>query len=460
MSHSSANGASRSRRRVVIVGGGFGGFEAARRLGGADVDVTVVDRNNHLLFQPLIYAVAAGGLSAGDVASPIRWMLRRHQNTSVLMAAVTDVDVSRRQVVLDRGERIDYDNLIVACGAATSYFGNDAWANATCAMKTLDDAVNLRNHIFGAFEEAERAPDDVARDEWLTFVVVGGGPTGVEISGQLAILARHAMRRDFRRIDVRGARVILLDAGERVVAAFSERTSARAAKELADLGVTVRERALVTEVDARGVTIKIGEQTERIASRTVIRAAGGHTAEVAGALARAAGVSTDRGGRIEVNPDLTVPGHPEISVIGDAANLAGPDGKPLPGLATVAIQQARHVARGIGAAEWPTRRVDAVQVPRQGSPGGGGARQGSVRSTRSQTLWRAGISYVLRRPSVLFGGRPRETCDGSVRGDGSDVREPEESGNERQAGGRRAHARVRRSGGSLSRSLVLPWPTT
>lgn len=347
MSHSSANGASRSRRRVVIVGGGFGGFEVARRLGGADVDVTVVDRNNHLLFQPLIYAVAAGGLSAGDVASPIRWMLRRHQNTSVLMAAVTDVDVSRRQVVLDRGERIDYDNLIVACGAATSYFGNDAWANATCAMKTLDDAVNLRNHIFGAFEEAERAPDDVARDEWLTFVVVGGGPTGVEISGQLAILARHAMRRDFRRIDVRGARVILLDAGERVVAAFSERTSARAAKELADLGVTVREHALVTEVDARGVTIKIGEQTERIASRTVIWAAGVHTAEVAGALARAAGVSTDRGGRIEVNPDLTVPGHPEISVIGDAANLAGPDGKPLPGLATVAIQQARHVARGI-----------------------------------------------------------------------------------------------------------------
>lgn len=347
MSHSSANGASRSRRRVVIVGGGFGGFEAARRLRSADVEVTVVDRTNHLLFQPLIYGVAAGGLSSGDVASPTRWMLRRHQNTTVLMASVTDVDVSRRQVVLDRGERLDYDTLILACGAVTSYFGHDEWASVTCPMKTIQDAVNLRNHIFGAFEEAERAPDGATRDEWLTFVVVGGGPTGVEISGQLAILARHAMRRDFRRIDVRGARVILLDAGERVVAAFSKKTSARAAKELAELGVTVREHALVTEVDAGGVTIKVGEQTERIASRTVIWAAGVRTAEVAGALAGAAGASTDRGGRIEVNPDLTVPGHPEISVIGDAANLSGPDGKPLPGLATVAIQQARHVARGI-----------------------------------------------------------------------------------------------------------------
>jgi NADH dehydrogenase len=344
MSH---NGAGPRRRRVVIIGGGFGGYEAAHQLRNADVDVIVVDRKNHHLFQPLIYQVAAGVLSTGDVAAPIRWMLRGQRNAEVLMAAATDIDVEHRQVVLDRGERLDYDSLIMACGGATSYFGHDEWQKVTCALKTSDDAMDLRNRIFGAFEEAERASDPAARDEWMTFVVVGAGPTGVEISGQLGILSRHAMKQNFRRLDPGDARVILLDAGERVVAAFSEKTSARAAKDLADLGVTVREHALVTDVDARGVTVKIGEQTERIPSRTVVWAAGVRTAEIAHVLARAAGVDTDRGGRIEVNPDLTVPGHPEISVIGDAANLAGPDNRPLPGLATVAIQQARHVAEAI-----------------------------------------------------------------------------------------------------------------
>ncbi|HJS94238.1 MAG TPA: NAD(P)/FAD-dependent oxidoreductase [Solirubrobacteraceae bacterium] len=337
----------RGRHRVVIVGGGFGGYEAAHRLRKADVDVTVVDRKNHHLFQPLIYQVAAGALSAGDVAAPVRGMLKRQPNANVLMAEVTDVDVTRRQVVLDRGQRLDYDNLIVACGGATSYFGHDEWQAVTCGLKTLEDALELRNRIFGAFEEAERASDPSAADEWLTFVVVGGGPTGVEISGQLAILSRHALKRDFRRIDPRTARVILLDAGERVVAAFTEPTSARAAKELSDLGVTVREHALVTDIDPTGVTAKIGDQTERIATRTVVWAAGVRTAEIAGILARAAGADTDRAGRIEVNPDLTLPGHPEISVIGDAAKLDGPDRRPLPGLATVAIQEARHVARAI-----------------------------------------------------------------------------------------------------------------
>jgi len=336
---------------VVIVGGGFGGFEAARRLGHADVDVTVVDRRNHLLFQPLIYQVAAGALSAGDVATPVRWMLRRQPNARLLMAAVTDIDLDKREVVLDRGERLDYDSLIVSCGGETSYFGHDEWQGVTCGLKTLEDALGLRNRIFRAFEEAERAPDPATRDEWLTFVVVGGGPTGVEISGQLAILSRHDMKRDFRQIDPPAARVILLDAGERVVAGFSERTSARAAKQLADLGVTVHEHAMVTDVDARGVTVKIADKSERIPSRTVVWAAGVRTAGVAEALARASGAGTDHVGRIQVNPDLTVPGHPEISVIGDAANLPGPDGKPLPGLATVAIQQARHVARAIAQGE-------------------------------------------------------------------------------------------------------------
>jgi len=266
----SANGAADKRRRVVIVGGGFGGYEAAHRLRKADVHVTVVDRKNHHLFQPLIYQVAAGALSAGDVAAPVRAMLKRQANARVLMAEVTDIDVAHRQVVLDRGERLDYDSLIVACGGATSYFGHDEWQGVTCGLKTLEDALELRTRIFGAFEEAERTPDPAARDEWLTFVVVGGGPTGVEISGQLAILSRHALKRDFRRIDPRTARVILLDAGERVVAAFTESTSARAAKELSDLGVTVREHARVTDIDANGVTVKVGDQTERIATRTVV----------------------------------------------------------------------------------------------------------------------------------------------------------------------------------------------
>jgi NADH dehydrogenase len=343
----SHDGGGSARRRVVIVGGGFGGMEAAKKLKRADVDVTVVDRNNHHLFQPLIYQMAAGALSQGEVAAPIRGMLKRQRNATALMASVTDVDVERRQVVLDRGERLDYDSLIMACGGETSYFGHDEWSQVSCALKTLADAVQLRQRIFGAFEEAERTDDPAARQEWLTFVVVGGGPTGVEISGQLAILARQAMRNQFRRVDPRAARVILLDAGDRVVPAFSEPTSVTAAKEIESLGITVREHALVTGIDPQGVTVKIGDRTERIASRTVVWAAGVRTADVAGALARAAGASTDRAGHIEVNPDLTLPGHPEISVIGDAAKVAGPDGKPLPGLATTAIQQARHVAQAI-----------------------------------------------------------------------------------------------------------------
>jgi NADH dehydrogenase len=224
------------RRKVVIVGGGFGGMEAAKRLRRAAVDVTVVDQTNHLLFAPLIYQVAAGALSSGQVAAPIRHMLKRQPNTTVVMAAVTGIDAERRQVVLDRGERLEYDTLIVACGGETSYFGHDEWKDVTYGLKTLADAVALRNRIFGAFEEAEREPDPAVRDQWLTFVVVGGGPTGVEIAGQLAILSRHTMKRDFRRIDPRAARVILLDAGERVIAAFSEPTSAKAAHDLRPWG--------------------------------------------------------------------------------------------------------------------------------------------------------------------------------------------------------------------------------
>ncbi len=336
-----------ARRRVVIVGGGFGGVAAAQKLRGAPVDVTLIDRHNHHLFQPLLYQVASGLLTAGECAAPIRAMVREQPNVTTLMASVTDVDAEARQIVLDRGERIDYDTLIVACGAENSYFGHDEWSEVTYPLKTLADAIALRNRVLGAFEEAERAAEEAERQEWLTFVVVGGGPTGVEVAGQLAVIRRHHLRKDFRRFDSRQGQVILLDAGERVLPAFSEHTSARAARALAAIGVSVRDKARATAIDARGVTIQVGEQSEWIPARTVIWAAGVHTADIAATIAGATGAERDHAGRLMVNPDLTLPGHPEISIIGDAANVAGDDGKPLPGLATVAIQQAHHVGAAI-----------------------------------------------------------------------------------------------------------------
>jgi NADH dehydrogenase len=335
------------RRRVVIVGGGFGGLTAARELRHADVEVTLVDPMHHHLFQPLLYQLACGSLSAGECATPIRPTLRRSANATVLMAAATELDAERRQLLLDSGERLDYDSLIVACGAQTSYFGKDEWREVSCGLKTLADALDLRNRLYGAFEEAERLADPAAREEWMTFVVIGGGPTGVELAGELAIVAKHGMRRNFTRIDARDARVILLDAGERVISAFSERLSGKVAKELAALGVTVREGARVTAIDTGGVTIQTGDHEERIAARTVIWAAGVQAADFAATVAHATGASVDRAGRVQIEPDLTIPRHPEISMIGDATQLTPDGGRPLPGLATVAIQQARHVAKAI-----------------------------------------------------------------------------------------------------------------
>jgi NADH dehydrogenase len=337
------------RRRVVIVGGGFGGLCAAHTLRKADVEVTLVDRMHHHLFQPLLYQVACGGLSPGECATPIRTALRRNANTTVLMAQATGLDAERRRLALDTGEQLPYDSLIVACGARTSYFGHDEWQSVCSGLKTLADAEDLRNRIYGAFEEAERCEDPAQREAWLTFVVIGGGPTGVEIAGELAIVATHGMKRDFTRIDPRAARVILLDAGERVTAAFSARLSGKVTQELASLGVEVREQTRVSAVDERGVRIEAeGKEEEGLAARTVIWAAGVQAAEFAAELAKATGATTDRAGRVGIEPDLTIPGHPEISAIGDTTTLpAGAKGRPLPGLATVAIQQARHVARAI-----------------------------------------------------------------------------------------------------------------
>ena len=339
--------APRRRRRVVIVGGGFGGLTAARELRRADVDVTLVDPTSHHLFQPLLYQLACGGLSSGECASPIRAAVKRSANTTVLMARATGLDAERRQLILERGERLDYDSLIVACGAETSYFGKDEWRDVSYGLKTLSDAVDLRNRIYAAFEEAERTEDPEERKRWLTFVVIGGGPTGVELAGELAIIAKHTMKGYFSRAHPPEAQIILLDAGERVTAAFAETQSAKVAGYLTSLGVSVREGARVTSIDADGVTVGDGDERERIAARTVVWAAGVQAVPFAKALAEATGAQTDRAGRVQVEPDLTLRGHPEISAIGDATQVAGPGGRPLPGLATVSIQQARHVARAI-----------------------------------------------------------------------------------------------------------------
>ena len=252
------------RRRIAIIGGGFGGLAAAQALRKADVDVTLVDRTNHHLFQPLLYQLAACGLSMGDCAAPIRGMLRNQPNVQVAMAEVTDVDPERRELTLDRGERIGYDSLIVACGATTSYFGHDEWAEPSFALKTLGDAVDLRDHILSSFEEAERTSDPDVQRRLQTFVVIGGGPTGIEIAGQLAVLARHHMNGQFARFDPAATRIVVLDAGDRVLTAFSPKLSAKAAHELGELGVEVLEGARATAIDADGVTFDRGGRPERI----------------------------------------------------------------------------------------------------------------------------------------------------------------------------------------------------
>ena len=335
------------RRRVVIVGGGFGGLTAATELGKADVDVTLVDRHSHHLFQPLLYQLACGGLSPAECASPIRAAIRRKDNVNVLMATVVGLDAERREVLLDRDERLPYDSLIVACGAETSYFGKDEWREHSYGLKTLADTVALRNRIYSAFEEAERAPNAAERERWLTFVVVGGGPTGVELAGELAIITRHTMKGYYTHCEPRHAKVILLDAGPRLVAAFNERLSGKVSGYLDELGVTVHQGARVSGIDDYGVSFELDGEQQRIDTPTVVWGAGVQAASLTGAVSVATGVERDRAGRLPVGEDLALAGHPEISVIGDASQAPGPDGHPMPGLATVAIQEARHVARGI-----------------------------------------------------------------------------------------------------------------
>ncbi len=328
--------------RVVIVGGGFGGLYAAKALKDQPVRVTLVDRRNHHLFQPLLYQVASAALSPADIASPIRAILRKQVNTTVLLAEVTAIDVPAREVVLDDGSRLPYDYLILAAGTSHAYFGHDEWEPLAPGLKSLEDALEIRRRVLRAFEEAEREPDPAEREALLTFVVVGGGPTGVELAGSIAEISRFTLARDFDHIDPTKAQVILLEGADRLLLTFPEKLGKKAAGYLKRLGVRVRTGAMVTGIDPQGVLL--GE--ERIPARTVLWAAGVR----ASPLARTLGVDLDRAGRVVIGPDLSVPGRPEIFVIGDLA--AGKDhrGKLLPGTAPVAIQQGHWVASNIARA--------------------------------------------------------------------------------------------------------------
>jgi NADH dehydrogenase len=323
------------RPRVVIIGAGFGGLSAAKALAKSPFDVTVVDQHNYHLFQPLLYQVATAGLSPSDIASPIRSILNAETNANVVLAKVSGVDLPRREVIAE-GRRIPFDYLIVATGAQHAYFGHDDWAGYAPGLKTIDDATYLRRRILLAFEKAEAEPDPDERRRLLNFVVVGGGPTGVEMAGAIAELARRALASDFRNIDPRSARIILVEAAPRLLTAFDEPLSDKARRSLEQLGVEVKLGAAVTDCDCSGVTVG----TERIESRTLIWAAGVQ-ASPAGTWI---GAETDRAGRIKVRADLSIPGHPNVFAIGDTASVTGPDGKQLPGVAPVAKQQGKYVA--------------------------------------------------------------------------------------------------------------------
>lgn len=331
---------------IVIVGGGFGGLDAARALDGAAVRVTLVDRHNYHAFQPLLYQVATASLSPGDIASPIRWILRRQRNVEVLLAEARAVDVASRRVVLDTApvgmsgqvSELSYDYLIVAAGATHSYFAHPEWASRAPGLKTLDDALEIRRQVLLAFEAAERETDSAAQQRLLTFVIVGGGPTGVELAGALAEIARQTLRKDFRRIRPESARIVLLEGSPHVLGTFPPSLQRAATASLGRLGVEVRTRAVVTGIDQDGVTV--GDA--RIFAGTVLWAAG----VAASPLARSLGAPLDRAGRVLCEPTLAIPNHPEVFVVGDICSLAQ-DGAPLPGVAQVAKQEGAHAAANI-----------------------------------------------------------------------------------------------------------------
>ena len=343
----------RDTHRVVVVGGGFGGLKAVRGLRRAPVEVTLVDRQNFTLFQPLVYQAATGALAPAEIAMPLRHILRRQRNARVVQAEVTGFDLGRREVLLDhlpngdRGTTLPYDTLIVAGGSRYSYFGHDEWREHAPELKSLSGALDIRSRVLGAFEAAEVETDPDRRQSWLTFVVVGAGPTGVEMAGQIAELAHDALRRDFRSADTNTARVLLVEAGERILAGFPESLSRKATSALRKLGVEPLDRHTVVDVTAESVAIEARDGTrEVVPARTAIWAAGVTASSLARRLAGQAGIEVDRAGRVPVGPDLTLPGHPEVLALGDMVHVGAADGRPpLPGLAPVAMQQGRYAAR-------------------------------------------------------------------------------------------------------------------
>ena len=325
--------------QVVIIGGGFAGLNAAKRLRNVPCDVTIVDRHNHHVFQPLLYQVATAGLSPGDIASPIRWILRKQQRLRVLLANVERIDSVAKEIHLDHTERLKYDYLIVAAGATHSYFGHDEWSHVAPGLKTLDDALAIRRRLLLAFEEAEREPNPVYQRRLLTFVLIGGGPTGAELAGALAEIARHTIRSEFDTVDPAIARIILVEAGPSILPAFPEDLRHSARRALRRLGVDVREGQAVTKVEDGAVWI--GD--ERVEAHTILWAAG----VAAAPISRDLGPNLDRAGRVIVEPDLSAPGHPGVFVAGDLASFTHQTGKPLPGVAQVAIQQGAHASANI-----------------------------------------------------------------------------------------------------------------
>ncbi len=362
--------------RIVIVGGGFGGLQAVRGLRGAPAEVTVVDRRNFHLFQPLLYQVATGALSPGEIASPLRGMFKRQRNVRVVMGEVTGFDLERRHVLLGRtamGEArapLQYDTLVVASGAAHAYFGHDEWRHAAPGLKTLEDAIEIRRRILAAFEAAELEDDPGRRAAWLTFVIVGAGPTGVEMAGQIAEIAKDTLAKDFRSIDPRNARILLLEGADRVLGTFPGKLSERAARALERLGVTPMVDHLVVGVSPEAVEVRGGNgEHKRIPARTIVWAAGVRASRLAAALGEATGAPVDNAGRVTVAPDLTLPGHPEVIALGDMVRVQDQHGgiQDLPGVAPTAMQEGRYAAKLIrarleGAAPGPFRYVDKGNV--------------------------------------------------------------------------------------------------
>ena len=335
-----------TRQRVVILGGGFGGLSAARKLKNAPVDVTLIDRCNYHLFQPLLYQVATGSLSPANISGPLRQVLKHNKNTTVLLGEAIDIDPANHQVILSDGA-IGYDTLIVATGSSHQYFGHDDWEKFAPGLKTIEDATDMRARILLAFEAAERETDPKKLKEWMTFVIVGAGPTGAELAGALGEIANDTLKHDFRRINPTEAQIILVEGTDRVLPSYPPKLSEAARKMLERLKVTVRTGAMVTDVKAHSVTIKCGDHSEIIPTRTILWAAGVLASPLGLALGKRLGAKTDRAGRVIVDPDMTVPGHPDIFVIGDLSSFTHQTGNPLPGVAQPAIQQGRYAAKVI-----------------------------------------------------------------------------------------------------------------